>query len=66
MKIKLELDNHVTSTFEAENKREAYNKAIDICRNFDSGGVLMIDGKDYGEIDKIPDSLDTYHFIVYT
>ena len=65
MIAKLELDIHVTSTFEAENKCEAYSRALEICRDFDSGGVLVIDGKDYGEIDLISDSLDTYHFVVY-
>ncbi len=51
MIAKLELDNHVTSTFDVDNVNEAIARSTEICRDFDSGGVLMIDGKDYGSFD---------------
>ena len=51
MIAKLELDNHVMSTFDVDNVNEAISRSIEICRDFDSGGVLMIDGKDYGSFD---------------
>ncbi len=51
MIAKLELDIHVTSTFDVDNVNEAYNRSIEICRDFESGGVLMLDGKDFGEFD---------------
>ena len=51
MIAKLELDIHVTSTFDIDNVNEAIDRSIEICRDFDSGGVLMVDGKDYGSFD---------------
>ena len=51
MLAKLKLDIHVTSTFDVDNVNEAYNRSIEICRDFESGGVLIIDGKEYGEFD---------------
>lgn len=51
MIARLELDNFVVSTFNVSSLRSAYTKAYRICIDFESGGVLMIDGKDYGEFD---------------
>ncbi len=49
MIAKLELDNHVVSTFDVDNVQEAYDRSVEICRDFESGGLLVLDGKGYGE-----------------
>ena len=49
MLVKLELDNHDTLTFDAATEREAIDYASDICKEFESGGVMIIDGQDIGE-----------------
>ncbi len=51
MIAKLELDNHVVSTFDVDNVQEAYDRSVEICRDFESGGLLVLDGKGYGEFD---------------
>ncbi len=51
MIAKLELDTHNTFTFDVESKSEAYTNAVEICEEFKSGGVLLIDEQEYMEFD---------------
>jgi len=51
MKIILELDNDVTSTFDANTLQDAQKQAWQICEDYQTGGVLVVDGVDVGEYD---------------
>ncbi len=51
MIAKLELDCGVIHTFHVVTERQAIDRAVKVCRDDSQGGLLIINGVDYGEFD---------------
>ncbi len=48
---RLDLNCHCVISFNTATKREVFDRAADICHEHGFGGVLELDGVDYGEFD---------------